>query len=393
MGAEPTEYEQYCLELINRARANPAAEVQRAVANSVTKPGTFVESFTPFPGPPSINEGPPVLGGGVYTIPPEAKQPLAFNVQLIDVTRSYAAVCQGFNDISHTFNGTTPPGRMSAGGYPSALPVSDGLAVPPGSAQVHYPGNENAGQLLSSYPWAQAGYPGDRKREAIEALHHAFFVDGAVPGRGHRITMMARDFREIGVGVDFGTDPGWASAYVVMNLGHQTSRGPFLTGVVFREVVGDGFYTPGRGEALGGVGVSVRRTGTATEVASTSTFASGGFAVMVPPDGTYDVVFAGAGVERTIRAVAVGSLNVKVDVVEPPVAGGFDITSITRTGGGVTVTWRATPGARYRVVVSADGVVWSPVPNSEQTAASSSLSHVDPAAGGAGRKFYRIERL
>lgn len=37
--AEPTEYEQYMLELINRARANPVAEVTRLASESASQPG------------------------------------------------------------------------------------------------------------------------------------------------------------------------------------------------------------------------------------------------------------------------------------------------------------------------------------------------------------------
>jgi hypothetical protein len=63
---EPTAYEQYILELINRARANPGAEAARLGID--------------------LNQG---LAAG--TISTAAKQPLAFNPLLIDAARGHSA--------------------------------------------------------------------------------------------------------------------------------------------------------------------------------------------------------------------------------------------------------------------------------------------------------------
>lgn len=403
--AEPTEYEQYFLELINRARGNPEAEVLRAVANSASPPGSFPTLFSRFPGVPSLNEGPPKLSGVVYTIPGGSKQPLAFNPVLIDVTRSYAGLCQTNNMINHYLNGTDPEGRMTSGGYAPEFPWNDALEIPAGSGQFYFPGSENLSQLAGTLPWVSTDYAGDRRREAIDVMHHGLFVDGSIASRGHRLTMMVRDFREVGVGLNFGNDPQgnnptfWQSVYAAMNLGHQKSRGPFITGVVYREKVVDGFYTPQKGEALGGLTVQIRASGTATEVASTKTFASGGYGVLVPASRAYDVVFSGPQVSRTIRAVVVGTLNVKVDAVEPavpvvpPVASAFGITSITHDGNAAIVTWAATVGVTYRVATSPDLVAWSPLTSSQQTATAATLRYVDPSAAVPGTKYYRVERL
>ena len=64
----PTPAEQYLVELINRARANPVAEVQR-LANDPNWAGAL----------PDLNEGLPA-----GTIPATAKQPLAINLFLTD---------------------------------------------------------------------------------------------------------------------------------------------------------------------------------------------------------------------------------------------------------------------------------------------------------------------
>ena len=72
---EPTDYEQYMLELVNRARANPNAEVARLSGEPWGDDGTAV---------PDLNEGPPTLGGEPWTIPAGPHQPLAFNLDIVD---------------------------------------------------------------------------------------------------------------------------------------------------------------------------------------------------------------------------------------------------------------------------------------------------------------------
>ena len=110
--AEPTEYEQYLLELVNRARANPTAEVSRIDAEATSQPGywgsyTRFNSYDGFAGAPSLNEGPPTLGGSVYRIHSAARQPLAFNPALIDGARAYVAQMQTSDSINHNLGGTS----------------------------------------------------------------------------------------------------------------------------------------------------------------------------------------------------------------------------------------------------------------------------------------------
>jgi hypothetical protein len=403
--AEPTEYEQYFLELINRARSAPEAEVQLALANSTNPSGTFARIYYPFVGVPSLNEGPPALGDAAYTIPGGPKQPLAFNPDLVAVSRAYAGVCQQNNSIDHYFNNTDPDGRMTSGGYTTDFPWNDALEIPVGGGLFYGPGAENLSQVLGTLPWGSTEHAVDLRREALDVMHHGLFVDGSASDRSHRLTMMAGDYREVGIGLSFGTDPKdanptfWQSAYACMDAGHQEGRGPFITGVVYREKVADGFYTPGQGEALGGLSVQILQSGTATEVARTTTFASGGYGVLVPASHTYDVVITGPQVSRTLRAVVVGTLNVKVDAVEPPVppvppvASEFGITLITHAGNTVTLAWSTTPGLVYRVAISPDLINWTPLTSSQQTATSTTLRYVDSSAAVPGNRYYRIERL
>jgi serralysin len=95
MSISPTNHEQYMLELINRARANPNAEVQRNVDVN------------------DLNQG---LSPG--TISTSAKQPLAFSLSLIDASRKHSQWMLDVDKFSHTgINGSSPGDRMQAAGY------------------------------------------------------------------------------------------------------------------------------------------------------------------------------------------------------------------------------------------------------------------------------------
>src|SRR3954451_20928868 len=90
----PTDYEQYMIELINRARANPSAEAARL--------GVV------------LTEG--LRNGEVITTDP--KQPLAVQMNLTDAARSQAAWLIANNIFSHSGpGGNSPSDRMLASGW------------------------------------------------------------------------------------------------------------------------------------------------------------------------------------------------------------------------------------------------------------------------------------
>src|SRR3954466_1056066 len=90
---EPTAYEQYLLELMNRARLHPAGGAAREGID--------------------LNAG---LAAG--TIGSAAKQPLAWNASLTDAARAHSGWMESTGTFSHTgVNATSPGERMPAAGY------------------------------------------------------------------------------------------------------------------------------------------------------------------------------------------------------------------------------------------------------------------------------------
>lgn len=396
--AEPTEYEQYLLELVNRARANPTAEVSRVDAEAASQPGywgsyTRFNSYDGFAGVPSLNEGPPTLGGSIYRIHSAARQPLAFNLALVDGARAYVAQMQMSDSISHNLGGTSVNERIRAQGYTPDYPLDSAL-------NNYLPSAENNAYTATSQSFDHSGYPGDIRKESIDLIHHILFADRVLSSRGHRVTILTSDWQEAGFALNFGNDGIYSSVYANHVFAHQNNRGPFITGVAYNDTDGDNFYTPESGEAISALTVTVYQAGTLNAVATTSTFASGGYGVAVPA-GTYDLRFENAdgSIGETRSGITVGELNVKVDAVSPGSDGGVDtrefaITRIAITGNSAVITWSSSPGSQYQVRTISDQSSWTIIPGSQTTATGTQSTYSHPnATVGVTERFYQIEKL
>jgi hypothetical protein len=287
----PTNYQQYMLELINRARANGGAEAARL-------------------GLSSLQEG-SSINGQAWMIE-NSVQPLSWSPLLTNAAQGQANRLNNADQFflggsPHTFGGTTPTQRITATGY--SIAPYNGPTTPSG----YFPGNENVSEEVSQ---GSGGFIGARLTAAVLRAHNGLFTDQNTPGRGHRQTMMLGFFREVGIGISTGTDnqanPGqpngpWDSLYIVQDYSAQSNQKPFITGVVFHDANGNHIYDPGEG--IGGVRVDVQP---ATFYAVTAS--SGGYSVPVAGNGAYNITFSGGGVTTAHRSATVsGGRNVKVD--------------------------------------------------------------------------------
>lgn len=266
--AFPTDAEQLMLELLNRARANPAAE---AALHDV-----------------DLNEG---LAPG--TISAAAKQPLAFNLNLIAAARAHSEDMLARDYFAHENpDGHTPGFRMSASGY--AFTDSWGWGE-----------NLAYRSLLASI-----------NATAVQ-MHADLFIDAGISGRGHRINLLDAAFKEVGVGVSNGIYTTGGFEFDVVMGTHDfafVATRTFLTGVAYTDgLMDDDFYTPGEG--MGGITITATRNSDSA-VLSTTTWASGGYSLQLQP-GTYTVTASGAGLDTPVSFsdVRIGSENVKKDVV------------------------------------------------------------------------------
>lgn len=249
------------LELVNRARRDPAAEAARFGID--------------------LNEN---LAPG--TITPDPKPPLAFNHFLFASARAHSDWMLANDIFSHTgVTNSTPGDRMANAGYPFTGSWSWG-------ENIAWKGTTGAADLTQ------------------------FTVDeheGLIRSAGHRENIMEPGFDEIGIGVRTGqfTQQGVAYNSVMTTQNFASSDGtpgPLALGVVYRDTDGDQFYSVGEGLA----GVTVTPS-SGTYYAVTS--ASGGFAFPVNKNaGAITVTIAGPGLAAPLtKTVTVGATNVKVD--------------------------------------------------------------------------------
>jgi uncharacterized protein YkwD len=146
--SEPTAaLDQYLIELINRARMDPAAEAARLGID--------------------LNQG---LSQGQITTAP--KQPLAFDPNLTDSARGHSKWMLDKDVFSHTgVSGSDPGDRIEAAGYKLA-------------------GDWRWGENIS---WRGSAGTAEDQVESIKLQNDALFKSP-----GHRVNILQDDFREIG---------------------------------------------------------------------------------------------------------------------------------------------------------------------------------------------------
>lgn len=253
--------EQLVLERINRARLLPDAEARKFGI--------------------ALDEGIP---GQINGTP---KQPVAMNSTLRRTAADHGSDMLARNYFAHdTPEGESPFDRMRANGYAFVA----------------------AGENL-----AWRGTTGTLDPvETVELEHEDLFVDSGITGRGHRVTMLNGDFREVGISIMRGSftrqSDGLEFSDSVMNTqdyGTIADSPVFVLGVVYDDANGNGQFD--HGEGIANTGVSLGNAAKATNQA-------GGYVFSVNEPGTYTLRFTfGPTQSVTIND---GDANIKIDLVD-----------------------------------------------------------------------------
>lgn len=257
--ATASDHEQYQLELINRARLDPAGEAQRLGQG--------------------LNDG---LSPGRISADP--KQPLAFAETLIDAARGHSLWMLDNDIFSHNGQGGSSPGdRMRAAGY----------------------------EFTGSWTWGEnIAYRGTTGGLPVTAFVESTY-EGLFESPGHRTNLLGDAFQEVGLGIRTGTFERFNAVMVTQNFARSGQKS-FVTGVAYDDADGDDFYSPGEGRS--GLRVTLDAVGRAP--ISTDTSAAGGYQQQVQA-GTYDVTFSGAGLALPLSlSVEIADENVKLDVID-----------------------------------------------------------------------------
>ncbi|MBC2592972.1 hypothetical protein H5P28_01740 [Ruficoccus amylovorans] len=338
---DPSDDEQYYLELINRARADANAEAQRLAA----------------PTDPDVIAAMNHFGVSIPQMIVEFAdlennvQPLAFNKKLLASARLHT---QDMRD--HVFQDHTSSPDAPAPNQPGDTP---GDRATRQGYDFSYIG-ENIYLNALSVTHGHAAFEVDWGDDANDAPAYAGTVhdnDGMQDAPGHRLNLHNPLFKEAGIGILNTTGPLAGPQVVTQDFGQPQADTAYITGVIFDD--SDGGKSYATGEGAGGVRVDV--DGSVYYAISTT---SGGYAVPVYRDGTYTVTFTAPGYPVQTRTVTVTNLqNVKVDWRRLR----LNVETVTHSPGGLTsITFdpeNESPGATFTLLkATAPGGPYSAVP-------------------------------
>lgn len=261
--ADFTAYEQLLLELMNRARLDPATEAGRLGIG--------------------LNDG---LAAGTITATP--KQPLAGNTLLVEASRGHSGYMIATDTFDHQGIGDgTPTSRMQNAGYTFTGSWANG---------------ENIAWVGTTGAVDELGFVRQIADNLFRSPHH-------------RENILEGYFREAGTGIADGTYNASGVTYnAVMATENFATSGPalYVTGVAIGDANKNNFYDIGEGR--GGISVNITTGGLADGSAVTSN--AGGYSAAVS-SGTHLVKFSGGDLLADVSVtVAAGTSNVKVDLLD-----------------------------------------------------------------------------
>ena len=255
-----TAVEQYLLELVNRARLDPAQEAARLGIdlNASLAPGA---------------------------ITPDAKQVLAHNTTLGIAADGHSDWMLDTNTFSHTgIDNSNPGDRIAAAGY----------------------------SFYGSWTWAENiswyGNTGSVNLEAAMISHH----DGLFESSGHRENLMNPVLREMGVAQVTGlfthtNGTTYNSSILTEKFAKVgTENNVFVTGVVYDDVNGDEFYSVGEGRD---------RASFSSGTSQSSTAPAGGYSLAVSGSASTVISVNSPAVTVSITLDTAGQ-NAKLDIVD-----------------------------------------------------------------------------
>ena len=260
-----TAFEQFFLELMNRARLNPTAE---AALHGIT-----------------LNQG---LAAG--TLNTSQRQVLAINPFINSAADVHSEWMRTTNTFSHTGLNTDAKGRMIAAGY-------------------YFTGSWAWGENI-----AWIGSSGTLNIiDAVIAMHHNLFISTL----GHRENLLDNSFREAGVGLSSVgpfTQGGATFANSITATQNFALSGTniYVTGVTYSDTDVNNFYSVGEG--IGSRTVQLYQNGVAG-LSMVST-AAGGYSVATSGTGVIEARFSSGGLTSEMGAsFSMGGENVKIDLV------------------------------------------------------------------------------
>ena len=272
--ADPTDVQQYWLELINRMRMDPAGELEQITNYSV--PGTTFGS--PASDDPYVNLALQYFNTSASTLASQwatltAVPALTWNSNLAASSVTYSNVMVAFDSQQHDLDGLTLDVRVQNSGYsPQYLEIGEALFATAQSPQH--------GHAAFAIDW------GDDDGNAGNG-----FGTGIQNPATHREDMMNANYKEVGIGFQTDSLAGKVNATgPLVTTQHFASQfrlagstyvaDAFLTGSVYQDtVLNDQFYTPGEG--IAGAALFVYDDATNILLKQGTTNSAGGYSILL----------------------------------------------------------------------------------------------------------------
>ena len=269
---QPTDEEQLYLEYLNRMRANPTAEGQRLAS---TTDADVLSAYAQF----DVDLG--LMQSEFATNPPVP--PVAMNAQLLSAARWHS-------------------GDMFTNQYQGHFQTNGSVVMNPGDRIA-----------TNGYKWSTYGENVYSYAESVFHGHAGFAVDWGPGGAGgmqsptgHRNNMLSASYGEVGIGVVNGVKGTVGPQLVTQDFATQQGSPAFISGVVYFDLNGNGFYDVGEG--IGGVMVN-----TPGSPYFAITADSGGYAMPVSSNATYAVTFTASSLSNQASARIANLQNIKLD--------------------------------------------------------------------------------
>lgn len=278
---QPTAQTQELLELVNRLRQSPQAELNLLLNSGDPKIAQALQQF-------GVDRN--LLAQQWSTLLPVA--PLAWSAELTASATGHNLQMIAADTQSHQL-----PGEAD---------------ILQRAINAGYAGNrigENIFAFSESILYGHAGF-------AIDWGNDPKSVGGIQNPAGHRDLLLSGNYREIGLAVtaenDLKTNVG--PLVITQDFGNRTAldNKAWLLGVAFQDLNNNGFYEAGEG--VGGVNVEVRAANQPNSTpVITTTLDAGGYQTLLNP-GQYQVSFLKSGKLLQSQTVAIGTNNIKADL-------------------------------------------------------------------------------
>lgn len=254
----------YHLKLMNDARANPAGV---AAALGI-----------------DLNEG---LSPG--TISSDPKPPLALNTDLTTLAVNHSQDMLDNDFWSHTSPTTgTTEDRYLASPYDTVF-YGENLSIIPSDTEI------------DDYV-------------AAKTMFDALFIDEGVDGRGHRLSILNDDFKEVGIGHLEGEYAGDNFTHMLtVNFGLESTTKTYAVGCVYTDSNANAEYDVGEG--LSGITINAEIGGVVQETTTTDSF---GYYHLELDYGTYDIVAETTNHDSVWNDVKIQDRNHLIDLLYDP---------------------------------------------------------------------------